>query len=164
MGIKLTKRKILFITIPILILVVICCIIIILIGLLFGLSALPNFQENPISTNSSATVTPEFQFMQVSPAARRNNNIIIHSIVPDTQFGITEVQLVLAPSLIKADIFANGERIKANIGDNRIMKVVFQTDSAPKSVIFTFKSNDKLLATCTLNGNKILDPEGDCSW
>ena len=57
MGIKLTKRKILFITIPILILVVICCIIIILIGLVFGLSALPNFQENPISTNSSATTS-----------------------------------------------------------------------------------------------------------
>ena len=159
-----SKRKLLLILIPILILALVCCITFIIVGLVFSFTTLPIFQGTQSSTNSSATVTPEVQFLQMTPAAKKNNNIFIRSVVPDSQSGITEVQLVLPTSLVKTDILRITKQIKTNISDNRIIKVVFSPESAPKSVLFTFKSKDQLLASCTINGTKILSPVGDCSW
>ena len=118
----------------------------------------------PTSLPLASTATPALGFLQLTPQPREQGQMIIRSVNFDTQFKINEVILDCPPDLAGAQIWANDQLVQGDPAEENGVKIILADSQVQKTITFVFKSGDQQLASCIINSDSLLSPQGDCKW
>ena len=94
---------------------------------------------------------------------RDDNKIILISVERTNDGNLAKVEMLIPDHLIGFVVFANDNKVDTVKEDkNLVIDLIDKVSDG--EVAFTFQSDGKTLATCTIMMDSILTPEGDCIW
>jgi len=113
--------------------------------------------------NEPVEAAPTQPFLGATYEPHDASKIILMSVEPDAESNIQKISMFLPENLDAAEIYANGVKVEAVLGDGGVA-MVNMADAASPDVELVFKSGEEQLASCTVHSADLLNPAGDCTW